>query len=39
MMREVLKKIFLQKYVDEAKKYHEEALKVYIKNRGLVGMK
>ncbi len=38
-MREAIKRIFLQKYVDKAKKYTEEALVFYIKGKGVVGMK
>ena len=35
-MREALKRIFIQKYIDKAKKYSDEALKIYARTRGVV---
>lgn len=35
-MRDAIKKIFLNKYVDQAKKYYEQALMVYIKSKGII---
>lgn len=35
-MREALKRIFLQKYIDKAKKYNDEALTIYVRMRGAV---
>ena len=35
-MREALKRIFLQKYIDKAKKYNDEVLTIYVRMRGAV---
>ena len=35
-MREALKRIFLQKYMEKTKKYTQDALLIYVKTRGAV---
>lgn len=39
LMRDAIKKIFLNKYVDQVKKYSDQALMIYIKSKGIVEMK